>query len=123
MDSRKLRGYLNCGIVATLRTTGGKWKACILDAIHKGIKRPSELHRSIDEASPRVINMQLHELEVAGVVDKEIYPGLPLRVEYYLTSLGVSLLPVISIINEWGVEHKHRIENLDETNRAKELSK
>ncbi|MEZ0453684.1 winged helix-turn-helix transcriptional regulator [Sphingobacterium thalpophilum] len=123
MYSRKIPEDLDCGIVVTMKIIGGKWKACILDAIHKGIKRPSELHRSIAEASPRVINMQLHELEVAGVVDKEIYPGLPLRVEYYLTSLGVSLLPVISIINEWGVEHKHRVENLDETNRAKELSK
>ncbi|MCW8311168.1 helix-turn-helix transcriptional regulator [Sphingobacterium sp. InxBP1] len=123
MYSRKIPEDLDCGIVVTMKIIGGKWKACILDAIHKGIKRPSELHRSIAEASPRVINMQLHELEVAGVVGKEIYPGLPLRVEYYLTSLGVSLLPVISIINEWGIEHKHRIENLDEINRIKELSK
>ncbi len=123
MYSRKIPEDLDCGIVVTMKIIGGKWKACILDAIHKGIKRPSELHRSIAEASPRVINMQLHELEVAGVVGKEIYPGLPLRVEYYLTSLGVSLLPVISIINEWGIEHKHRIENLNEINRIKELSK
>ena len=105
MYSRKIPEDLDCGIVITMRILGGKWKACILDGIHKGIKRPSDLHRTISDASPRVINMQLRELETAGAIAKKIYPGLPLKVEYNLTELGISLLPVIEVIDKWGIEN------------------
>lgn len=115
MYSRKIPEDLDCGIVVTMKILGGKWNACILDGIHKGIKGPSELHRAISDVSPRVINMQLRELEVAGVISKNIYPGLPLKVEYNLTELGTSLLPVIAVINRWGIENHQLIENLSET--------
>lgn len=112
MYSRKIPENLDCGIVVTMKVLGGKWKACILDGINKGIKRPSELHRAINEASPRVINMQLRELEGTGVVTKTVYPGLPLRVEYSLTELGISLLPIIALLDQWGIENNHVVENL-----------
>jgi len=114
MYSRKIPEDLDCGIVVTMKILGGKWKACILDGVSKGIKRPSELHRAIHDASPRVINMQLHELEQAGIIVKKIYQGLPLKVEYSLTDLGISLLPVIAIIDKWGIENNHLVENLRE---------
>lgn len=114
MYTRKIPEDLDCGIVVTMKILGGKWKACILDGINKGIKRPSELHRAIHDASPRVINMQLHELEQAGIIVKKIYPGLPLKVEYSLSELGTSLLPIIEIIDKWGIENHHLIENLRE---------
>ncbi|WON92578.1 helix-turn-helix domain-containing protein [Sphingobacterium sp. UGAL515B_05] len=114
MYSRKIPEDLDCGIVVTMKILGGKWKACILDGIQKGIKRPSELHRAIGDASPRVINMQIRELEMMGVISKKIYPGLPLKVEYNLTELGNSLLPVIAVIDRWGIENNHLIENLGE---------
>ncbi|WP_018626750.1 winged helix-turn-helix transcriptional regulator [Niabella aurantiaca] len=110
--NRKIPEDLDCGIVVTMKVLGGKWKTCILDGINKGMKRPSELHRAIDEASPRVINMQLRELEETGIVTKTVYPGLPLRVEYRLTGLGMSLLPIITLIDKWGIEHNHLVENL-----------
>ena len=114
MYSRKIPEDLDCGIVVTMKIIGGKWKVCILDGINKGIKRPSELHRAIQDASPRVINMQLHELVQGGIITKKIYPGLPLKVEYSLTELGLSLLPVIEIIDKWGMENIHLVENLRE---------
>ncbi|MNY15528.1 putative HTH-type transcriptional regulator YybR [compost metagenome] len=58
--------------------------------------------------------MQLHELEQAGIIVKKIYQGLPLKVEYSLTDLGISLLPVIAIIDKWGIENNHLVENLRE---------
>lgn len=104
MYIKKIPEDLDCGIVVTMKAIGGKWKACILDCIDKGIKRPGELHRNILSASPRVINMQLNELETDGILYKEIYPGLPLKVEYNLTALGTSLLPIIQAIDQWGTE-------------------
>ncbi|WP_333886170.1 winged helix-turn-helix transcriptional regulator [Sphingobacterium siyangense] len=47
-------------------------------------------------------------------MDRRIYPGLPLKVEYNLTELGNSLLPVIAVIDRWGIENNHLIENLGE---------
>ncbi|WP_411973953.1 winged helix-turn-helix transcriptional regulator [Sphingobacterium sp. Lzh-3] len=47
-------------------------------------------------------------------MDRRIYPGLPLKVEYNLTELGNSLLPVIAVIDQWGIENNHLIENLGE---------
>ncbi|MGY0038561.1 winged helix-turn-helix transcriptional regulator [Pedobacter sp. NJ-S-72] len=102
MYEKKIPEDLECGIIITMKVIGGKWKACIMDCLDKGIKRPSELHRSIDAASPRVINMHLNELEGYGIISKKIYPGLPLKVEYSLTETGLSLLPIIKSIEDWG---------------------
>lgn len=106
MYTRKIPQDLDCGIIVTMKVLGGKWKACIVDCINRGIKRPSEMHRSIDTASPRVINMQLNELEECGVISKKVYHGLPLRVEYNLTPIGLSLLPIIEMIDKWGSKNR-----------------
>lgn len=92
-----------------MKVLGGKWQACIIDAIDNGTKRPSELHRQINSASPRVINMQLRELESYGIISKKVYQGLPLKVEYSLTELGKTILPVISAIAKWGQENREHV--------------
>ncbi|WP_231389933.1 winged helix-turn-helix transcriptional regulator [Sphingobacterium pedocola] len=86
----------------TLEIIGGKWKPCLINSIHKGIHRPSELARKNPEASKRVLSLQLKELEEHGVVRKVIYPILPPKVEYFLTELGESLLPIITLMETWG---------------------
>ncbi|UGU15537.1 helix-turn-helix transcriptional regulator [Sinomicrobium kalidii] len=118
MYERKIPEDLECGINLTTKVLGGKWKPCIIDAIHRGIRRPSELHQDIDEASPRVINMQLKELLEHDIIRKKIYPGLPLKVEYYLTPLGESLLFIIDAMDKWGTEHRdHVLQVLEEVPR------
>lgn len=123
MYERKIKEDLDCGIVAAMRVFGAKWKPCIIDAIGRGIKRPSELHRYLDTTSPRVIDMQLSELVDFGVVVKEVSPGFPLNVAYSLTPLGESILPVISALDHWGTRHKDQVKVLHERqlsrNRAK----
>jgi DNA-binding HxlR family transcriptional regulator len=106
MYEKKIPKDLNCGIVVTMEIIGGKWKTCLINDINKGIKRPSELHRSHPEASLRVINQQLFELERNNIIEKKIYPVLPPKVEYYLTEIGKSLLPLIDLMLSWGNEHR-----------------
>ncbi|WP_316740505.1 helix-turn-helix domain-containing protein [Pedobacter antarcticus] len=89
----------------TLEIIGGKWKPCLIDSISKGIRRPSELHRNHPEASKRVLNLQLKELEDYGVISKIIYPVLPPKVEYFLTELGESLLPLTRHMEKWGSDY------------------
>lgn len=105
MYERKIKENLDCGINVTMRVLGAKWKACIIDAIAKGHYRPSEIHRYIREATPRVLDMQLSDLLELGVVQKEAGEGFPLCTEYHLTRLGESLLPIVRRLEAWGNVH------------------
>lgn len=106
MYEKKIPEDLECGIVLTMKILGGKWKPCIIDGISRGYHRPSELHRFINTASARVISMQLRELEEYNIVYKKEFDVLPLRVEYYLTPLGESILPIVQAIDKWGTDNK-----------------
>ncbi len=77
--------------------------------INEGYKRPSELQRKIPDASRRVLNVQLKELEEHELVAKVIYPVVPPKVEYSLTEFGKTLIPVISALGNWGDEHQERL--------------
>ena len=105
MHIRKIPEDLSCGIVVAMKVFGAKWKPCILDAIHRGYTRPSEMHRQISGAAPRVISMQLKELESMGIVQKTTLGTFPLHTEYRLTEVGKSILPIIYRMDEWGMQH------------------
>jgi DNA-binding HxlR family transcriptional regulator len=82
-----------------------KWKSCILDELRSSSLRPSELHKALPEATPRVLDIQLKELVDDGLVSKTIYPELPPRSEYTITDLGRSLLPILDAMIHWGEEN------------------
>ncbi|MBD5312963.1 MAG: helix-turn-helix transcriptional regulator [Bacteroides sp.] len=83
-----------------------KWKSCILDELRSGNPmRPSEIHKCLPEAAPRVLDIQLKELVEDGLVNKTIYPELPPRSEYVITPLGLSLIPIIDSMLKWGEDH------------------
>lgn len=114
MYEKKIPENLDCGVSVAIKVLGGKWKACIIESINRGVQRPSELHREITTAAPRVINMQLNELEALGIIDKKVYPGLPLKVEYFLTPLGQSILPVIDAMDKWGNENRDYVVKMND---------
>lgn len=118
MYKRKIKEDLDCGIVVAMKVFGGKWKPCIIDAISRGAKRPSELHREITFTSPRVIDMQLSELMDFGVVTKQTAPGFPLYVEYSLTPLGKSIVPILKQLGEWGMKNKGFVKERSEWQAA-----
>ncbi|MDE7381891.1 MAG: helix-turn-helix transcriptional regulator [Muribaculaceae bacterium] len=83
-----------------------KWKSCILDELRSDRPlRPSELHRRLPEAAPRVIDIQLKELVDDGLVEKTIFPELPPRSEYRISPLGMTLIPIIDAMLKWGEDH------------------
>lgn len=93
---------MDCGVKIAMEVMGGKWKTYLLYELNKGPRRPSELHRLFEDASPRVINMQLKELEMHGMIRKIILSELPPHVEYVLTEEGKSLMPIIYSLEQWG---------------------
>ncbi|MGI6223961.1 MAG: winged helix-turn-helix transcriptional regulator [Prevotella sp.] len=103
--TRKIPVDLSCPLRLTISLIGPKWKSCILDELRHGNKRPSELHKLLPEATPRVLDMQLRELVDDGLVEKKIYAELPPRSEYSITPLGMSLIPIIDAMIQWGDEH------------------
>jgi DNA-binding HxlR family transcriptional regulator len=102
MYERKLAPNLNCGLDLIAEVLYGKWKIRLLWFINEGHQRPSELQRKIPEASRRMLNVQLNELEAHDLVTKVIYPVLPPKVEYSLTEFGKTLIPVIAALGQWG---------------------
>ncbi|WP_206170555.1 winged helix-turn-helix transcriptional regulator [Spirosoma pollinicola] len=70
------------------------------------MKRPSELHKSIPQASARVLNQQLSELESHGIIEKKNYNVLPPKVEYSLTTGGERILDVLYAMKNWGEGYK-----------------
>lgn len=109
MNERKIIPNLNCGLDLIGEVLYGKWKIRLLWFINEGHKRPSELQRKIPDASRRVLNMQLKELEEHELVFKKIYPVVPPKVEYFLTDFGQSLIPVIGSLGRWGDENQERL--------------
>ncbi len=105
MYERKIPVDLDCPLRLTMSLMDSKWKSCILDELRHGSLRPSELHRHLPEAAPRVLDLQLKELVEDGLVAKTIYAELPPRSEYALTRLGETLLPIIDAMIEWGVRN------------------
>jgi len=112
MYQKKIANTLNCGSVLTKEVLHGKWKSTLLSCIAHGIRRPSAMQRTIPSATRRVLNVQLTEMEQHGLISKTVFPELPPRVEYQLTPLGESLLPVIEVMEQWGNAHRSELEQV-----------
>lgn len=103
---KKIPVDLDCPLRLTMSLIESKWKSCILDELRSGrAMRPSEIHKCLPEAAPRVLDIQLKEMVEDGLVAKTIYPELPPRSEYVITELGKSLLPIIDSMLKWGEDH------------------
>jgi len=109
MYERKIIPNLNCGLDLIGEVLYGKWKIRLLWFIHQGHQRPSELQRKIPDATRRVLNMQLKELEDHELIQKKIYAVVPPKVEYSLTEFGKTLVPVIAMLGTWGDDHEKRL--------------
>lgn len=112
MYERKILPDLNRGLDLIGEVLYGKWKIRLLWFINEGHLRPSELQRKIPDATRRVLNIQLKELEEHELVSKVIYPVVPPKVEYSLTDFGKTLIPVISVLGNWGDENGERLQSV-----------
>jgi len=112
MYERKIPLTIDCGLHLTKEVLNGKWKPALLNAISMEIRRPSELARLLPGATRRVLNVQLKELEEHGLVEKKIYPQLPPKVEYSLTEIGWSIMPIIDAMNQWGDANRQFLESV-----------
>lgn len=103
---KKIPVDLDCPLRLTMSLIDSKWKSCILDELRSGKTfRPSEIHKLLPEAAPRVLDIQLKDMVEDGLITKTIYPELPPRSEYKISELGLSLIPIIDSMLKWGTDH------------------
>ena len=94
-----------CPVSATLDLVGGKYKALILWHLAENKLRFSQLNKLIPNATAKMLTQQLREMETQNLVHREVYPVVPPKVEYSLTDLGRSLMPVLIAMRDWGSEY------------------
>ena len=93
-----------CPILTALEIIGGKWKLPILwNLAADKVSRYNELRRNMRGVTNIMLTKCLRELEQAGLVHREQYNEVPPRVEYSLTNEGLSLLPALNNLFDWGV--------------------
>src|ERR1700737_2679710 len=80
---------------------GKRWTGLLLDALLEGPRRFCELTSLVEGLSDRVLSDRLRELETEGIVQRIVYPQIPVRVEYQLTEKGRALKPVVDAIHTW----------------------
>lgn len=93
-----------------LERLSDKWVSLILVALADGEQRYSELARCVAGVSPKMLTQTLRNLERDGFAIRSIIPTVPIRVDYQLTPLGRSLLPVVSAIKSWAEGHMDEVQ-------------
>lgn len=92
-----------CSVELALQVIGGKWKPIILWHLRTGERqRFGELKRHMPNVTQKMLTQQLRELESDGMLLRKVYPQVPPKVEYSLTELGHSVLPILDQLSQWG---------------------
>ena len=100
-----------CRAREVLQRVGDKWSMYVIDLLGQGTMRFSELHRSIDGITARMLTVTLRGLERDGIVTRTIHPVIPPRVDYALTPMGRTLLDTIGRLVTWTDSHLPEIED------------
>jgi DNA-binding HxlR family transcriptional regulator len=95
-------GAPGCPIERAVSVLDGKWTLLILRELFTGTQRFGALREALPGISPKTLSERLREMEAQGLVHREVFAEVPLRVEYSLTPLGRTLDPVIQSLREWG---------------------
>lgn len=90
-----------CPCRTMLDLLANKWSALVIGALEDGPQRFGQLQRHLQGVSPKVLTQTLRRLEEFGLVDRTIYPAVPLHVEYSLTELGQSAAVPLQMLRSW----------------------
>ena len=112
METKKPRGHIDrpdCPSRSTLDMIADKWTVLIIYTLDKKTMRHNELARALGDISQKVLTQVLRKLERNGIVVRTVFPVVPPRVEYALTPLGKSLLPVLGTLAGWTEGHFNEV--------------
>jgi DNA-binding HxlR family transcriptional regulator len=106
---KKCSGDFILAVNDAMNVLSGKWKLPIIGTLTYGNKRFKELEREIPKITPRMLSKELKELEVNGIVRREVYNTMPVTIEYSLTDAGRRLCNVLDAMVEWGLQHRKNV--------------
>lgn len=98
-----------CELRDLLDRLGDKWSLLVVELLGHGVLRFSELRRQIDGISQRMLTLTLRHLERDGLITRTVYPVVPPRVDYELTTLGRSLLDAVQPLVSWSRAHRSAV--------------
>ena len=107
---RKKEDLPECDVATTVSMIGSKWKLLIIRNLILRPWRFNELQRALGGISQKVLTDSLRQLEADGIITRTVYPEVPPRVEYALSSLGESLNRIIAAMKQWGRRYKELAE-------------
>lgn len=93
---------LGCPVEAAIALIDGKWKSIVMFHLLEGTLRFNQIRRRISNVTPRMLTIQLRELEEDGLLVRKVYAQVPPKVEYSLTPLGRSMAPILQALKNWG---------------------
>lgn len=100
-----------CPISPTVEIVFGRWTTPILWVLHRhGRLRFHEIERLVGRITPKVLTQRLRQLERDGLVSRTYFAEIPPRVEYEITELGLTLVPVFQTLVEWSDRHLEQVE-------------
>jgi DNA-binding HxlR family transcriptional regulator len=91
-----------CPVEDAMRLLGGRWRIVLIYNLLDGRRRFSDLRRAMPRISQRMLTLELRALEQAGLVSRTVYPEVPVRVEYELTTEGRRLKAVVDVMGKFG---------------------
>lgn len=104
---KKYAGIDSCPVRNIISRFSGKWSMLILCVLSdNGATRFNEISKAIPDISPKVLTETLKALESDGLISRKLYAEIPPRVEYSLTELGKSLIPIIHHLITWALDHR-----------------
>jgi DNA-binding HxlR family transcriptional regulator len=92
-------------VEAALDELGGKWKPLILWVLIDGKLRFNEINKLLPSITQRMLTKQLREMEKDNLLYRKVYAEVPPRVEYSLTPKGISVIPVLEALCDWGEKY------------------
>lgn len=101
MTTRSVR----CPIAASLDVVGDRWTLLVVRDLLRGLRRFSELRRSVEGVTSSILSDRLKRLENEGIVERRFYSDHPPRAEYVLTVKGHQLGVVVGALASWGEHH------------------
>jgi DNA-binding HxlR family transcriptional regulator len=92
-----------------LARIGDKWSVLVVTRLGNGPLRFNELRRAIGGISQRMLTLTLRGLERDGLITRTVFPTIPPRVDYALTTLGRDLLDPVSALGAWAIRNQEKI--------------
>ncbi|MBV8255104.1 MAG: helix-turn-helix transcriptional regulator [Chitinophaga sp.] len=104
--TRNEKLIINCNMSYAVHVIGGRWKLLLLDKIRKGTSRYSDLKKEFSYISERMLTLQLKSMEQDGLIIRNVFAEVPIRVEYTLTPAATELIPILDLLSTWGSKQR-----------------